>query len=210
MATPKPPTRGEQTRSALIEAAHELFLDNGFHGTSMRQIARRAKVTLSGIYNHFDSKEAIFVAVILANHPYHDLLPAMAEARGATAEEYLRDAAQRMLAGLRKHPRMLNLMLIELVEFEGRHIPQLMETMIPQLIAAFARTQTYRAELRPLSPLVMMRAFLGMFFSHYIIDMLLQKADLSVLIRPDQEPDWFGGVVDIYLRGVLAPEDKPC
>jgi len=209
MATPKAPTRGEQTRNTLIEAAHDLFLDNGFHGTSMRQIARGAKLTLSGIYNHFDSKEAIFVAVVLANHPYRDLLPAMSEAQGATAEEFFRDAARRMLAGLKKHPRMLNLMLIELVEFEGRHIPLLMETMIPQLIAAFSQTQQYAAELRPISPLVMMRAFLGMFFSHYIIDMLLQKADLSTLISPDLEPDWFGGVVDIYLRGVLAPEDKP-
>jgi TetR/AcrR family transcriptional repressor of mexJK operon len=207
MATAKPPTRGEQTRSTLIEAAHELFLDNGFHGTSMRQIARKAKLTLSGIYNHFDSKEAIWIAVLLANHPYHDLLPALAEAQGTTAEDFFRDAAQRMLVGLSKHPRMLNLMLIELVEFEGRHIPSLMETMIPQFIAAFSKAQQYHAELRPLSPLVMMRAFLGLFFSHYIIDMLLQQADTSAFLAPGKAPDWFAGAVDIYLRGVLAPED---
>lgn len=209
MATPKPPTRGEQTRTALIEAAHQLFLDNGFHATSMRQIARKAKLTLSGIYNHFDSKEAIWMAVLLANHPYHDLLPAMAEARGATAEEYFRDAAQRMQVGLSHHPRMLNLLLIELVEFEGRHIPDIMATMIPQFIAAFGKAQQFSAELRALSPLVMMRAFLGLFFSHYIIDMLLQRADMSAFLATGEEPDWLGGAVDIYLRGVLAPEDKP-
>lgn len=209
MTTPKPPTRGELTRTALIEAAHQLFLDNGFHATSMRQIARKAKVTLSGIYNHFDSKEAIWVAVLLANHPYHDLLPAMAEARGATAEEFFHDAAQRMQIGLGRHPRMLNLMLIELVEFEGRHVPALLNTMIPQFIVAFSKAQQFSSELRPLSPLIMMRAFLGLFFSHYIIDMLLGQADTSVFLAPGNEPDWFGGAVDIYLRGVLASEDKP-
>src|SRR5512140_3258307 len=82
--------RGGQTRAGLVSAAYELFLEHGFHGTSMRQIAQRAGLALGGIYNHFTSKEEVFVAVLMAYHPYHEMIPAIAQARGATAEEFFR------------------------------------------------------------------------------------------------------------------------
>ena len=56
-------TKGERTRAEIVHAAHGLFLEKGYSGASMRQIAVRAGIALSGIYNHFDSKEDIFAAV---------------------------------------------------------------------------------------------------------------------------------------------------
>ena len=41
-AVRKPETKGERTRAALIEAGYHLFLRRGYHGTSMRDIARAA------------------------------------------------------------------------------------------------------------------------------------------------------------------------
>ena len=67
--------RGEQTRQAIIQAAHDLFLQQGYHGTSMRQIARNAEIALGGLYNHFASKEEVFEAVFLEYHPYHEVIP---------------------------------------------------------------------------------------------------------------------------------------
>ncbi|MBF8283944.1 MAG: hypothetical protein HW378_2859, partial [Anaerolineales bacterium] len=70
-----PTSRGEVTRTKLLEVAHGLFLENGFHGTSMRDIADAAGIAVGGIYNHFSDKEAIFAAVLDAYHPYHVILP---------------------------------------------------------------------------------------------------------------------------------------
>ena len=56
-------TKGEVTRLAIEEAALELFMEQGYHATSMRQIADKAGLALGGIYNHFSSKDEIFEAV---------------------------------------------------------------------------------------------------------------------------------------------------
>ena len=55
-------TKGEATRLAIEDAAIELFMEQGYHATSMRQIAKRAELALGGIYNHFASKDEIFEA----------------------------------------------------------------------------------------------------------------------------------------------------
>ena len=53
--------KGEVTRLAIEDAALELYMEHGYHATSMRQIADQAGLALGGIYNHFKSKEEIFL-----------------------------------------------------------------------------------------------------------------------------------------------------
>ena len=57
--------RGEQTQKDILQSALELFLNHGYHGTSMRRIAQQAGIALGGIYNHFSSKEDLFVKILL-------------------------------------------------------------------------------------------------------------------------------------------------
>ena len=95
---PESLSRGEQTRNAILQAAHDLFVQQGYHGTSMRQIAQQAGLALGGLYNHFPSKEAVFEAVFFTYHPYHEVLPLIAESQGNSLDEVVRDAARRMLA----------------------------------------------------------------------------------------------------------------
>ncbi|PWI12826.1 TetR family transcriptional regulator [Streptomyces sp. Act143] len=55
--------RAELKRQAIVRAARELFLRDGF-GVGMDTIAARAGVSKVTVYNHFGSKEALFSAVI--------------------------------------------------------------------------------------------------------------------------------------------------
>ncbi|MES0491969.1 MAG: TetR/AcrR family transcriptional regulator [Leptospirales bacterium] len=48
----------------ILEVAIALFAKNGFHATSMRHIAKGAKIVQSSIYNHFKSKEAILLEIV--------------------------------------------------------------------------------------------------------------------------------------------------
>ncbi|MCB0120574.1 MAG: helix-turn-helix transcriptional regulator, partial [Anaerolineales bacterium] len=82
-------TKGELTRLAIEDAAVELFIEHGYHATSMRQIAERAGLALGGIYNHFTSKEEIFEAIVLDKHPYRKILPLVLEAQGEDMETFL-------------------------------------------------------------------------------------------------------------------------
>ncbi|MFK4565822.1 TetR/AcrR family transcriptional regulator [Enterococcus sp. UD-01] len=52
------------TRENIIKIATRLFMDNGYQGTSTRQIARLAKVTQPNLYHHFKNKEAVYIGVI--------------------------------------------------------------------------------------------------------------------------------------------------
>ena len=100
----------------------------------MRAIADEAGLALGGIYNHFGNKEDIFVAILAERHPFLVVLPAMQAAQGDTVEALVRDAAGRMIAELSQNQEFLNLMLIELVEFEAKHIPMMSETLFSPLM----------------------------------------------------------------------------
>ena len=69
--------KGDATRLTIEDAAVDLFLKQGYHATSMRQIADKAGLALGGIYNHFASKEEIFEGIIIDKHRYLVILPAI-------------------------------------------------------------------------------------------------------------------------------------
>lgn len=50
-------------REAILEAALDLFVERGFHGTAVPEIAERAGVGAGTIYRYFPSKEAIVNAI---------------------------------------------------------------------------------------------------------------------------------------------------
>ncbi len=53
-----------QKRMLIINTALELFANNGFHSTSIQQIARQAGISKGLIYNYFESKEALMHAIL--------------------------------------------------------------------------------------------------------------------------------------------------
>ena len=70
--TPKSPEEyesiREETREQILDSAFELFAQNGFENTSIRQIAEKAGISKGLIYHYFSSKkellEAIFFGII--------------------------------------------------------------------------------------------------------------------------------------------------
>lgn len=49
---------------AILEAAKDLFITQGFDGVSMDQIAAEAGVSKLTVYNHYGDKESLFVAAV--------------------------------------------------------------------------------------------------------------------------------------------------
>lgn len=191
--------RGEHTRQEILQSAHQLFLKNGYHGTSMRQIALGAGIAVGGIYNHFGSKDEIFMAVLAARHPIYDILPALDAAEGQDIESFVRDAAHKMVEIVKGRSDFLNLMFIELVEFNAEHVPQLFMTFFPQALAFVQRFFNNRQELRPIPIPILMRAYLGLFFSYVITDILMGN-----LMPVEMEQITLDHFVDIFLYGILA------
>jgi AcrR family transcriptional regulator len=51
-------------RSAIVQAATKVFANNGFHGTTTRELAKAAGVSEALLYKHFPSKESLFSAML--------------------------------------------------------------------------------------------------------------------------------------------------
>jgi AcrR family transcriptional regulator len=56
--------QAEQTKRSVVEAAHRLFVANGWAATGMREVAATAGVALETVYSHFSSKRGLLRAVV--------------------------------------------------------------------------------------------------------------------------------------------------
>lgn len=193
------PSRGEQTRTAILQAAHDLFVQQGYHGTSMRQVARQAGIALGGLYNHFDSKEEVFEAVFITYHPSHEVLPLLRDAQGEDIEQLVHNAARRMVEVVEGRSDFMNLMFIEMVEFKSKHAQKLFSDLIPTSMYILQRMQqTDPGSLRPLPPQILVRSFLGLFFAYYLTEIIFARA-----APPQFKENAMQHFVDIYLHGIL-------
>lgn len=75
-----------ERRRHIVETAAICFIEQGFHQTSIRDIAARAGISLGNLYNHFKSKTALIAEI--ANLEAEDLVAfrALLEKRGPAAE----------------------------------------------------------------------------------------------------------------------------
>ena len=195
-------TKGERTSRAIVDVAYVLMVEQGYAATSMRQIAEKAGLALGGIYNHFSSKDDVFRAILEERHPFFQIVPLLNSAEGDSIEEFARNAAHTLIAELGYHPEFLNLMLIEIVEFKGEHVPLIFEKMLPMILPLAQRLSSLEGNVREIPELVLVRAFLGMFFSYFITETLLSKTAFV-----EMQVNALDHFVDIFLHGILLEKE---
>jgi AcrR family transcriptional regulator len=195
-------SKGEQTRRQIIESAYSLFIKQGFHATSMRQIAGQAGIGLGSAYNHFATKEDIFTAVFDVYHPYKEVLPFIMDASGETVEEFVRNTAERMINALKNRPNFLNLMFIEIVEFDGKHMVSIFSKVIPHGIEMLQHNKGNIIEaVHPIPPMILIRTLIGTVLSFYITEKILPPGPMIPGEFHTKAMDYF---LDIYLHGILS------
>ena len=193
------PKKGEVTRLAIEDAAMELFLEQGYAATSMRQIADKAELALGGIYNHFTSKDEIFEGIIIDKHPYKKILPAILEAEGDGLDEFFKNAFHLIISEMGERPEFVNLILIELVEFKGKHGAVMLREIAPKMLPVFERVIKSRKDLRMNNPAMLMRSFIGMVVSYLITEMIISNSAVRKLMPKNTEATY----VDVFLHGIL-------
>jgi TetR/AcrR family transcriptional repressor of mexJK operon len=118
-------SQSSRKRSAILDAATSAFLENGYVGTSIEQIAARARVSKPTIYKHFADKEQLFTEIVLrtidqVGEPFFDWIEALEDADDLEAA--LGELA-RKLVGIVREPRLLELR--RLVIGETARFPEL-------------------------------------------------------------------------------------
>ena len=102
--SPLPPAAAKtpDTRDRILDIALDLFTEQGYDGTSLRQIADQLGVTKAALYYHFSSKDEILLALHMRLHEFgREALLKMAAQEPVTLElwgELLDEVVDAMLA----------------------------------------------------------------------------------------------------------------
>jgi TetR/AcrR family transcriptional repressor of mexJK operon len=139
--------RSARKRKAIVDAATEAFLRNGYRGTSMDEIAEAATVSKQTVYKHFADKKRLFFEIVSStvdevSDPVVGLVTDLRDSGDLQAD--LGDLARRQLAMVMQ-PRLMQLR--RLVIAEAGRFPELGRTFhergpgrtIEALAAAFER-----------------------------------------------------------------------
>ena len=157
----------------------------------MRNIADTAGLAVSGMYNHFSNKEAIFEAIIRRWHPFVRMTPQLQQVEGETVRERLEDTIRRVLAIFDSNPDAYHLLFIEIVEFDGQHMPQLFSELQASMQSWVQHLKQAKGELRTDAPDLLFQWLMSILFAYSIEGRILQrKTDMNTFIA-------------IYLDGMI-------
>lgn len=200
--TNEPTTKGDQARADILDAARRLFVNQGYHGTSMRAIAREAgDRAVGGIYNHFPTKEAIFKALIEERNPYEDLFDVLesALAEADTIDEYVRSAFGVLMRVMPNHYDFLQLAQIDMREFEGQYLGHLLNKAIfPRVLHIIDRLQTLPGLTEDIMVVVLLR-----FMASLIIGYMITSRAISVdFFHQLDHAQWADRFADVLLYGI--------
>ena len=178
--------KGELTRSAIVEAAHQLFTTQGYHGTSMRQIANNAGIALGGIYNHFANKEILYCAVLDRGlQPMADAMDELLQG-GASMQEMsgLPIAMTNLLAA---HPHMPALFHQALSQQGAGSVQQVMDDWLDRLFARGQRTIEKSAgeQVHHRSAVIQMIAMFNLCTGYFLSQRVLDRYQLGEAASPE-------------------------
>ena len=196
--------------SAILEAAVRLFSRHGYDGVSMRSVALEAGVSKSNIYHHFQSKEALYLAIMQASaEQLAAMVDQLAEGKGAF-DRRLREFARIHLAHLFDNAMTVRLVLRELFEGEAKWrrimVEQVVGGIFERLIGIFEKGQA-SGLLRPgLDPGTCALLILGVDLFYFQTEDMQHYPPLDKY--RSERATFSDDMMDILLNGMLLPEPQ--
>lgn len=138
--------------SPILEAALEAFYEFGFHGASVRDVARRVGMTVPSLYYHHDSKQGLLFAVLERTVLAIVERVELADAAGTTPTERLRNMVEAIVLSMTALPRASALDASEARYLDGEYGERYVATkrhidrMVQQVIDEGARSGTFAVD----------------------------------------------------------------
>jgi AcrR family transcriptional regulator len=151
-------------REALLDAAMEIFATQGYAGATVDAIAHAAGMSKAGFYWHFESKEAIFAAIVARYAPFATV------ERIISAGEHAGDDPHAVLTSILTAittaimPRFTLFRTI-IVEAFARNI---LGVVVP-MVGGYLTRQMAAGRLRPMHPALAIQSLIGPLFIHLLM-----------------------------------------
>ncbi len=187
----QPTRKGDRTALQILDAAEDLFAECGFSGTTLRDVATRVGIQIPSLYNHFESKEGLYAAVLERGlEPViHVLANLVAESSQQRPDA--RPVVQSIMAVLDARPHLPRLLLHETLAGGQRLTPVLRSAIGPIFENAQKVTETatqgtrWRSDQVPQLVLALYHVVLG----YYAIAPLYQQLTGQNLLNETARED---------------------
>lgn len=168
----------DERKSGIETAAKDLFIKQGFHATSMRDISKYAEVSLGNLYNYYETKEAIFESIINrylieVDQKLKEIFDEIEEPLHPTAMHKLGQMVGNLVDS---HSDFWLLMYIDVLEFQNRHFRKMFEGLSEKFRNIFAskfEEAQANGDLRfGIDPAVAFTAAYMQFFNYFLVEKL--------------------------------------
>jgi AcrR family transcriptional regulator len=192
----------ERTRQLLLEAAEAVFVRNGYHASSVEQVAEEAGFSKGAVYSNFENKDELFLAVL--EHRYDSRALAIEEdiAPDKPITEQAMDAGTRFIDVIVRDPDW-SLLMMEYAAHAARH-DELRDRLRARNTGMRERTAeliTRHLDLLGLTcpvPLEQLTAILFALGDGFIIEKLTDPDGIS--------DDTFGTAMALLFAGLVASQ----
>ena len=175
--------RGEARRERLLDAARDVFLEQGYAGASVNEVVARAGGSLATLYKQFGSKEKLFTAAMERHIATAWAVLEEGRRDRQAPEQVLFELGRRMLM-LVFDPGVIR--LVRGLAFEAERAPELGELFLSrgpdhtrQALARYLSDQAAQGQLTLDDPHETAGMFMGMLLGEWHIDTLLGR-DLAI------------------------------
>jgi AcrR family transcriptional regulator len=196
----------EERKTVIEDAAKELLIKQGFHATSMRDIARRASISLGNVYNYFETKEAIFESIInryvtIIDQKLKEILEELDEPLDPKDMRRLGEMVGELVD---RHQDFWLLMYIDVLEFQNRHFRKMFEGLAEKFRRLFEErfaSAIERGDLRSgVDPAVGFTVAYMQFFNYFLVERLF-GGNLHLGLTDEQALNY---LTKIFCYGVLS------
>ncbi len=168
----------ERRKDKIENAARKLFITQGFHATSMRDIAKDAGVSLGNLYNYYETKDAIFESIVAK---YLEVIDERLREMFTSIDEPLEPESLRRLGELagdivNTHSDFWLLMYIDVLEFQNRHFRKMFDGLsqrFRKIFGAKFKEAERRGDLRTgVEAGAVFTAAYMQFFNYFLVEKL--------------------------------------
>jgi len=181
-------------REQIVEAATRVFAEKGFRRATTREVARTAGISEGTIYNYFEDKDAILMAILDRLNETERRAEDFEEGMSTDFRGFLEEYLRRRMSSIWESREVFRVVLSEMLvnaELRERYLRQVVEPAM-RIAEENFRSRMEQGEVRQTDAPLAMRSVAGAVLGVLVLGLL---GDEEIGSRSDEVPDVLAGLL---------------